>query len=88
MPKTTTAVLEIIELTSGEIVLKRAADVGEPLVTIRFSKESTDFLGNMRHLIAKAMIEAGLETLHELREGHELLAEEDDLEEEEIHLLH
>ena len=35
---------EIIELSSGEIALRRANEEGEPLVTIRFSEESLYFL--------------------------------------------
>ncbi len=52
---------EIVELANGEIALQRADDSGEPLVAIRFSKESLYFLNEAKFDIAKAMIEAGLE---------------------------
>ncbi len=68
MPKTRTALLEIVELASGEIALRRPEDTNNPLVAIRFSAESIEYLGEARHLIAKAMIEAGLEAVHDLRE--------------------
>ncbi len=61
---------EILELPTGEIVLKRGDDEGsqEPLVTIRFSEESIAFLGGSRFEVAKAMIEAGMEAAGELAE--------------------
>ncbi len=68
MPKSQPAFLEISELPNGDIILRRPDDTGEPLVKIQFSKESKAFLGNTRHLVAKAMIEAGLETVQELQE--------------------
>lgn len=52
---------EIIELSSGEIALRRANEEGEPLVTIRFSEESLYFLQDAKYDVAKAMIEAGME---------------------------
>lgn len=53
---------EIIELLNGDVALARADDESnEPLVTIRFSEESLAFLGEEKFLVAKAMIEAGME---------------------------
>ena len=53
---------EIIELLNGDVALSRADDdKNEPLVTIRFSEESLAFLGEGKFLVAKAMIEAGME---------------------------
>lgn len=59
---------EILELSSGEIVLKRSGDEAsrEPLVTLKFSQESIAFLGAGRFEVAKAMIEAGMEAASEL----------------------
>ncbi|MBB3168521.1 hypothetical protein [Simiduia aestuariiviva] len=57
---------EIIELSSGEIALRRASEEGEPLVTIRFSEESMHFLQDAKYEVAKAMIEAGMEAAGEL----------------------
>lgn len=53
---------EIIELVNGDVALARADDENnEPLVTIRFSQESLAFLGDEKFMVAKAMIEAGME---------------------------
>lgn len=59
---------EILELSSGEIVLKRSGDETsrEPLLTLKFSEESKAFLGAGRFEVAKAMIEAGMEAASEL----------------------
>lgn len=59
---------EIIELPDGEIALRRADESGEPLVSIRFSKESMFFLDEAKVDIAKVMIEAGLEAAGEIQE--------------------
>ena len=60
---------EIVELDNGEIALQRAGeDDAEPLVSIRFSDESLYYLNSARLLVAKAMIEAGLEVLGDLSE--------------------
>ena len=52
---------EIVEIAEGEIVLRRADEDGEPLVSISFSDEALYFLNSSRFNVAKAMIEAGLE---------------------------
>jgi len=58
---------EIIELTNGDVALQRAdSETGEPLVTIRFSQESLAFLGEEKFMVAKAMIEAGMEAAGEI----------------------
>lgn len=57
---------EIIELSSGEIALRRASEDGEPLVIIKFSEESLYFLKDAKYEVAKAMIEAGMEAAGEL----------------------
>jgi hypothetical protein len=80
---------EILELSSGEIVLKRSGDEHsrEPLVTLKFSAESKAFLGNGRFEVAKAMIEAGMEAASELAaEAQDEIAL--DTTEVEHHLLH
>jgi hypothetical protein len=75
---------EILELSSGEIVLKRSGDDGsqEPLVTLKFSQESIAFLGAARFEVAKAMIEAGMDAASELAEQNheEITAELNELE--------
>ncbi|BFM11471.1 hypothetical protein R50072_16240 [Simiduia litorea] len=57
---------EIIELSTGEIALRRASEDGEPLVVIKFSEESIHFLKEGKYEVAKAMIEAGMEAAGEL----------------------
>lgn len=57
---------EVIELPSGEIALRRAGEEGEPLVRIKFSEESLQFLQDAKYEVAKAMIEAGMEAASEL----------------------
>lgn len=51
---------EIIETLDGEIVLRRAGEEEEPLVSIAFSNEALYFLEKKKLSVAKAMIEAGL----------------------------
>lgn len=52
---------EIVEIAEGEIVLRRADEEGEPLISISLSDEALYFLNKNRFNVAKAMIEAGLE---------------------------
>ena len=66
---------EIVELANGEIALQRSDNDGEPLVTIRFSKESEFFLDDIKADVAKAMIEAGLEIVTESGDMQEEFAE-------------
>jgi hypothetical protein len=60
------ALLEIVELASGEFVLRRAGGEGEALVRIVFSPESRAYLAEARLEVAKAMIEAGIQTAAQL----------------------
>ena len=63
------SLLEIVELSDGEIVLRRASGDKAPLVNIRFSPETLDYLPEARMEVAKAMIEAGIATAAELYGG-------------------
>jgi len=86
----TSSLYEILELSSGEIVLKRSGDENnnsEPLVTLKFSEESIAFLGAARFEVAKAMIEAGMDAAGELAEqsAEEMMLEDNEIEH---HLLH
>lgn len=68
--------LEIVELTDGQVVLRRAdssAGTGEPLVSIRFSAEAREFLGEHAGALGKSMIAAGLQMLGAIfsRQGDE-----------------
>ncbi len=64
------AVFEIVELSDGDIALKRSDGEGEPLVRITFSGDAKDSFP-MQHIeIAKAMIEAGVRKVGELSGVH------------------
>lgn len=52
-----TAILEIVELSDGEIVLRPAEGDGEPLMRIRFSAEATELLRQSRFEVAQEMID-------------------------------
>ena len=70
-----TSLLEIVDLGNGEIVLQRADDDSEPLVTIRFSEESQLYLMDNGLEVAKAMIQAGIQAAAALSEEAELEVE-------------
>ena len=55
------SLLEIVDLGDGEVVLQRADDDSDPLVTIRFSDESRIYLMDNGLEVAKAMIQAGIQ---------------------------
>lgn len=61
-----TSLYEIVELPNGEVVLQRAGSEGEPLVSLRFSKEALLFMREGKAQVTKAMIEAGMEAASEL----------------------
>lgn len=69
------SVLEIVDLGNGEIVLQRADDDSEPLVTIRFSDESRVYLMDSGMEVAKAMIQAGIQAAATLMEQAEVETE-------------
>lgn len=69
------SVLEIVDLGNGEIVLQRADDDSEPLVSIRFSDESRMYLMDNGMEVAKAMIQAGIQATATLMEQAEAEAE-------------
>ena len=56
-------VLEITQLTNGDVVLRDADEKGEPLVCIRFSDEVRDMLGEDIVGVAEAMIDAATDFL-------------------------
>lgn len=62
------SLFEIMELANGDIVLQRSEDESSPLVSIRFSAESTAFLRNNKFDVARAMIEAGMEAAGDIAE--------------------
>ena len=70
------SLLEIVDLGDGEIVLQRADDDSEPLVTIRFSDESRIYLMDNGLEVAKAMIQAGIQAAAAIAEQGEQEASE------------
>ena len=73
------AVLELVELSNGEIALKRMDSDDKPLVKIQFSEESDMALESMKMFVARAMVEAGIEAFSELSQEPEF---EEDPEQE------
>ena len=66
-----TSLLEIVDCGNGEIVLQRAEDDSEPMVTIRFSDEARAYMMDNGLEVAKAMIQAGIQAAA-------LISEQDD----------
>jgi hypothetical protein len=63
------AFYEIVEMEDGDIALLKSSNKDEePLVRIRFSSDSNEYLGAARFEIARAMIEAGLDAVADLEE--------------------
>lgn len=83
-----TSLLEIVDLGDGEIVLQRADDNSEPLVTIRFSDESRAYIMDNGLEVAKAMIQAGLQAAASLSEQAEVEVEAETTTEMPLRVLH
>ena len=56
----------MVELPNGDIALKRVEEDEETLVNISFSDQSEFALNELKMLVARAMIEAGIEAYTEL----------------------
>jgi hypothetical protein len=82
----TSSFLEIVELANGDIALQRSEEEGEPLVVIQFSEESRVYLMDATLEVARAMIQAGIQTAAKLAEQVEL--EMEDGEEQPSRILH
>ncbi|MCF9034498.1 hypothetical protein [Acinetobacter nectaris] len=54
------AVLELVQLESGELALRNAQSEEEPLVTIQFNEEIKQLLGETTNTVAQNMIQAAL----------------------------
>lgn len=80
--------LEIIELDNGDIVLQRVDGEGEPLVNIQFSEESKSYMPDARLEIARAMIQAGIETVARLNEENTAVVSFEEEEDSESRILH
>ncbi len=70
------SLLEIVELDSGEIVLRRIDGVGSPLVKIQFSDEVRVMLSEHSLGVGKAMVGAGVQAVGEVY-GHVLEVHEE-----------
>ncbi|MFK7831159.1 MAG: hypothetical protein AB8B57_15405, partial [Congregibacter sp.] len=75
-----TSLLEIVDLGDGEIVLQRADDDGDPLVTIRFSDEARIYMLDHGLEVAKAMIQAGIQAAAHVAEQAEVHIETEETE--------
>lgn len=64
--------LEIVEMPNGDIVLQRSDDDSEPLVVIQFSEESRVYLMDNSLEVARAMIQAGIQTAARLSDQAEV----------------
>ncbi len=73
--------MEIVDLGNGEIVLQRADDDSEPLVTIQFSEEARVYLMDHGLEVAKAMIQAGIQAAATIAEEAEVEVEADVVDE-------
>ncbi|GAB5414067.1 MAG: hypothetical protein Cons2KO_16700 [Congregibacter sp.] len=83
-----TSVLEIVDLGDGEIVLQRAEDGGEPLLTIRFSDEARMYILDQGLDVAKVMIQAGIQAAASIAEQTEVEIEAESGEESSSRVLH
>ena len=66
------AFLELVELSNGDIALRRSDDKeAEPMVVIRFSEESRGYLGESATEVARVMMQAGVEAASSLYQQEE-----------------
>lgn len=63
-----TSLLKIVDLGDGEVVLQRAEDDSEPLVSIQFSEEASAYLMDNNLEVAKIMIQAGIQAAAKMAE--------------------
>lgn len=70
------SLLEIVQLETGEVVLRRADGVGSNLVKIKFSDEIRVMLSEHSLDVGKAMVSAGVQAVGEVY-GHVLEVHED-----------
>ena len=74
--------LEIVELSDGDVILRRADSDEDAIITIAFSREALAFFGRSKVEICKAMIGAGVKMASQLtHETFETL----DIEDEQDH---
>ncbi|MQW90941.1 hypothetical protein GFH30_01940 [Acinetobacter wanghuae] len=68
------AILELVQLESGELALRNAGSETQPLVTIQFNDDVNALLGDQAPVIAQHMIQAALCGLFE-KQVNEMQAE-------------
>ncbi len=66
MLKDSFAFFEIVELSLGDVVLRRKGEDAHPLVRIQFSDEVKLYLGRSASDVACAMIDGGIEKVGNL----------------------
>ena len=76
-----TSLLEIVDLGDGEVVLQRADDDSEPLVSIQFSEEASNYLMENNLEVAKVMIQAGIQAAAKMAEMSGLEIESSEINE-------
>ena len=69
------SLLEIVDRGDGVIVLQRADEESEPLVTIHFSEDACHYLMDNGLEVAKAMIQAGIQAVAVITERGDAEAE-------------
>lgn len=60
------AYLELVELSDGDIVLRHSNGEEQPMVLIRFSEESLEWLGEARMEVARQMVQAGIQAFNRI----------------------
>ncbi|WP_295873007.1 hypothetical protein [uncultured Zhongshania sp.] len=73
--------LELVELANGDIVLQRSEGDENPLVTIKFSKETREHIVGSVLDVARAMVQAGIEAAA-MSAGDDGFVDEDDIDDE------
>ncbi len=63
------AILELVQLESGELALRNSGSESTPLVTIQFNDDIKALLGDQTPVIAQQMIQAALYALMEKQTG-------------------
>ena len=63
------SLLEIVDRGDGEIVVQRADDESEPLLTIQFSDEARAYIMDNGLEVARVMIQAGIQAAAAISES-------------------
>lgn len=80
---------EIVQLSNGDYALKRVDDDSAPLVKISFSQEAREMMENRDMTVARAMIDAGIQTVGQINDAAEWEdADPEDFEPQAHHTIH